>query len=195
MTQIPTTEEIELMKSADLVKHHNELAPLAGRSPVKKFESREVGIKRLITMCDLLRTAQSAPVVAVEELAPTIAEVKTTAEMTNVGNNVVAFPSKTDEDPAEAAAAAIRSGAKAKDAIRATAPAAAKPEKAPKPAKEKKPTIAARVRELIAQGLDNAQIWAKVQPEFNILDKHRGMVSWYRNDLLRRQKREQVRAS
>lgn len=189
MTTIPTTETIELMKSAELVSAYNELAPIIGRPPVKKFETREIGIKRLIAVCDTLRAKDPAQRDAEPARAPGWDVVDTTAETVAL----VLEGTSRIEDPAEAAAAALRSGKSVKDAVREASPSKA-PAKAAAPAKEKKPTIAARVRELVNQGLDNATIWKMVQPEFGIEDRHRGMVSWYRNDMLRRQKREAARA-
>ena len=50
-----------------------------------------------------------------------------------------------------------------------------------------KPTVtfAARCRELISQGLTNAEVWAIIQPEYNSPDKCKSHPAWYRNQMKR----------
>ena len=55
MTTIPTDEQIELMKGADLVATYNELAPLANLKTVKKFETREIAIRRTTQAAGVVR--------------------------------------------------------------------------------------------------------------------------------------------
>lgn len=66
--------------------------------------------------------------------------------------------------------------------------------KAPKPATQKQVKEAKRPREqnlsttirsLILKGLDNAAIWAQVQPAFNLDDKKRHYPAWYRGQMRR----------
>ena len=55
--------------------------------------------------------------------------------------------------------------------------------------KERKPTAASRFQGLIMEGeLTDAEIFAKVQKEFNLSDNKRSYVSWYRNYLKRQGK-------
>lgn len=80
----------------------------------------------------------------------------------------------------KAAAAPVKTG---KD-IKAAA-------KASKEAGEKKPTSAARFRELLKEGgkvckHTDDEIFAIVKKEFNLDDKKRSYVAWYRNDLKKR---------
>ena len=64
----------------------------------------------------------------------------------------------------------------------------AKPKKAP--AASQGPTIAGRIRELVAKGKSNAEIWAVIQPEFDIADDKRWYPSWYRGKFARDAKRK-----
>lgn len=63
---LPTTGEIELMAPKDLIQHYNYFAPTAGQNPVKRFETRSIGIKRLTAVADALRSK------GVTEAAPAI---------------------------------------------------------------------------------------------------------------------------
>lgn len=66
--------------------------------------------------------------------------------------------------------------------------------KAPRPAVKKAAKEAVRprdqslsttIRGLILKGLDNAAIWAQVQPAFNLDDKKRHYPAWYRGQMRR----------
>lgn len=67
----------------------------------------------------------------------------------------------------------------------ASAKAPVKKTKAAKPATEKKVTCASRAKELILQGKSNKEVFAILQPEFNLPDKHSWYPGWYRHDLRR----------
>lgn len=62
---LPTTEQIELMAPRDLIMNYNHFAPTAGQNPVKKFQDRPTGIKRLTAVAEALRSK------GVTEAAPT----------------------------------------------------------------------------------------------------------------------------
>jgi len=46
-------------------------------------------------------------------------------------------------------------------------------------------SLSATIRGLILKGLDNAAIWAQVQPAFNLDDKKRHYPAWYRAQMRR----------
>lgn len=60
---------------------------------------------------------------------------------------------------------------------------------APKvPASGKGRGVSGRCRELILQGLPNAEIWTLIQAEFNLDDSKKYYPSWNRSDMARKSK-------
>jgi hypothetical protein len=52
---LPTIAEVASMPRADLIATYNHFASTAGQNPVKRFETRAAGIKRLTTIAEALR--------------------------------------------------------------------------------------------------------------------------------------------
>jgi hypothetical protein len=85
--------------------------------------------------------------------------------------------------PAKPAKPAAKAATKT-TAEKATRPVAAKPAKAVRTGEDRKPTAAKMFQELIMAGkLTDDQIFDKVKAEFNLDEKKRGYVKWYRNYL------------
>ena len=96
-TALPTAEEVELMTSSQLVARYNDLALAANLRPVKKFETRPVGIKRLTEVAAALRARVASagemrkgvvtdvvvpkPGELVEEAAPPVEALAKTSEV------------------------------------------------------------------------------------------------------------------
>lgn len=49
-------------------------------------------------------------------------------------------------------------------------------------------SVGAVIREMVRAGHTNAEIWAVVQPKFNIPDSRKWYVSWYKSDMKRNNK-------
>jgi hypothetical protein len=190
---IPTQAEVELMTPAKLIATFNSLAPTINLKTVKKFETRQIGIKRLTQVVDVLlaqvakagearkangiiqhgefiKTVDAAEAAAIQNGTP----LHTTPEtsMTITGVPVVQKSSK--EKVAELAAKAGVKAAKA-------------PKAAPEPKAEKAAavTVASRCRELALSGKTNQEIWAIVQPEFSLPAEKKSYPGWYRAQLKR----------
>src|ERR1700731_3267866 len=96
-TALPTAEEVELMTSSQLVARYNDLSLAANLRPVKKFETRPVGIKRLTEVAAALRARVASagemrkgvvtdvvvpkPGELVEEAAPPVEALAKTSEV------------------------------------------------------------------------------------------------------------------
>jgi len=69
-------------------------------------------------------------------------------------------------------------------------------QKVEKPApKEKRVSCRSRCQELIRQGLSNSEIWAIIQPEFNMPAGHKHYPGWYRGEMKRLAKTPEERAA
>jgi hypothetical protein len=173
---IPTTEQVELMTSSQLVANFNGLAASAQVKPVKKFETRQIGIKRLTQVVELLKS----------QVAQAGAERK--------ANGLVAhgeFLRSVDATEASAVQNGTPVAVKtAKEKVQEIAEkAGVKPAKAAKaaPAEPAAPkvTVASRCRELVLEGKTNQEIWAIVQPEFDLPAEKKSYPGWYRAQLKR----------
>lgn len=92
-------------------------------------------------------------------------------------------PTKTT-NKAGTVKAAVRKQAEKQAAGKAGAPKTTVKTPAPKTDTSKKPSAAARIRDLIMEGkLTDDKIFETVQKEFGLDDGKRGYVAWYRNDL------------
>lgn len=164
--ELPTTEQIELMSGKDLVITYNHFASTAGQNPVKKFETREKGIKRLTAVADALR-AKGIIAPSEETVFPLIVKASETAQ----------------EQPTPAVDASAPVVVKP-----ATAPV-----KVPAAGKKVSPStfvpLAVRLRELINQtspALDNAAIWEIVKAEYSLDDNKRGYVAGQRRAMAKK---------
>ena len=73
--EIPTTEEIELMNGTALVALYNKLQP---SNPVKRFATRQDGIKRLIPIADAARKVLSAKASPAKAASKAVEHIDTT---------------------------------------------------------------------------------------------------------------------
>jgi hypothetical protein len=114
---------------------------------------------------------------APKRAAPKATSARAKAEEAAKVANVVEVQKKTArEQLAELTGAKVKAKKAVADAKKAAA--------APKP--EKAGTVAARIRELVREGKDNAAIWAIVRPEFGYPNEMRGMVVWHRGNMRRK---------
>lgn len=65
------------------------------------------------------------------------------------------------------------------------APRVASTKKTKEATRPKDQSLSTTIRGLILKGLDNAAIWAQVQPTFNLDDKKRHYPAWYRAQMRR----------
>ncbi len=228
---LPTAEQIELMATRDLIMNFNHFAPTAGQNPVKKFQDRQVGIKRLTAVADALRAAGKTeaapatefplivrPVITVENRDaggfPITGQFHDDTAQATIGWDNVDTTSDDPKafDPATATEAELLANGfveltpipepvapKAKKGKASLAPkvaaapkvnghkveltgdAEAKAKKAaPVKVASTKKNLSARLREEIEKGLDNAAIWAIIQPEFDLADNKKGYVAGQR---------------
>lgn len=201
--ELPTTEQIELMSGKDLVITYNHFASTAGQNPVKKFETREKGIKRLTAVADALRAKGiTEPTVATE--FPLIVKAPETSQEqpTSAGDAPAPAVSKPVTAPAKASADVVLNVlAPGNKSLIAGMSTKAKNElaeslKKTAPAKKEKsivqktglPHLAVRLRDLINQQppMDNAAIWAIVKEEYNLDDNKRGYVAGQRRAMAKK---------
>ncbi len=160
---LPSTAAIASMAHPDLIATYNAFASTNGQNPVRRFATRSDGVKRLTALADALRAKGITEASAPTEF-PVIAKAKDVPAPKSPKAKAQAKPVKPTPSP------------KAKPA---TVKASAKPQ----PTKiviGQRGTLGARLRELINDGLDNAAIWAIVQPEYDLEDNKRGYVSGQR---------------
>lgn len=188
---IPTDSEVGAMTTAQLVASYNGLAFAAGVNPVKKFETAAVGRVRLTKVCATLRARVADA--GKERSARQMTEISPALNSATVEGAKVEKPAKVDADSVErkAIAAKVFDDAPAPSAAKAAVEAALKtvgatPKKTPAAKAEKKASCAGRVREMVADGRTNAEIWAVVQPEFGLSDDKKWYPGWYRADAIRR---------
>lgn len=197
MTTLPTAEQIELMSGKDLITTYNLFASTAGQNPVKKFETREKGIKRLTAVADALRakgiteptaatefplivkapeTPQEQPTPAVDAPAPAAAKPATAPVKASAGVKKMTL---AQEITANVKRTVTLNKIQAENA---TTPAPKISSTKSVVQKTGLPPLAVRLRDLINQTpvLDNAAIWAIVKDEYNLDDNKRGYVAGQR---------------
>lgn len=186
MTQkfvVPTQEEVELMSGTALTALYNRLAPRVNKAPVKKFDTKVIGIKRCLEVIDVVNRQDA-------EMA---------ANPTDGSAEGQAFIEKAVEEVTTPKAARKPRAQKE--------PKLDAPIEAPKPAKKERKSalqskiekiklvgtpragsLSARMRELILQGKTNEETWAIVASEFSIDidDKRKSYPAWNRYDLIRK---------
>lgn len=156
-------EKLDELKMAELVARYNVLAPLAGKNRVIKFGDKPLAIKQIRALAD---TLPAEDVAALDE--PQVNDADTSNPLK--GPKTEAILKRI---------AAEQSGAKPEK--KAKTP---KEPKAPKAPTEKKPRAKDLFIELIMAGkLSDDQIFAEVQKKFDLDEKKRNYVGWYRNHL------------
>lgn len=179
---LPAADAIESMFYADIVKTFNAYAPIAGRTPVRKFETRAIGVKRLTDLVSELR-AKGVTAPAPDTAFPVEAKpAKAKAAKAPKAKPTAAAPKAKLDKAAPAKPAKVAKPAAPK----------AKPAKAPAgPAKKPDGNLSIRLRELINEGLDNDAVWEIIRHEYDI---PRGYISGQRRAMAKRAEKAAAKA-
>jgi hypothetical protein len=163
--ELPTTEQIELMSGKDLVITYNHFASTAGQNPVKKFETRDKGIKRLTAVADALR-AKGLTAPSEETVFPLIVKAPEVTE-----DGAATTGATTDQPAPEVVPATPKNTKKVKEVAPGTMP-----------------PLAVRLRDLINRRpvFNNAEIWAIVKAEYSLDDNKRGYVAGQRRAMAKK---------
>lgn len=192
---IPTQTEVELMTPAKLIATFNSLAPTINLKTVKKFETRQIGIKRLTQVVDVLlaqvaKAGEARKANGIIQHGEFLRSVDV-LEASAVQNGGTQAPNTLiEEAPPAVIPAKLAKTSKEKVAelaAKAGVKAAKAPKAAPEPKAEKAAavTVASRCRELALSGKTNQEIWAIVQPEFSLPAEKKSYPGWYRAQLKR----------